>query len=648
MDIRDANKNIRDAYRTYFRLKTTALMNVINIDDLTENNSEISESTVNTSESTLDNKPDDEVQIDEQIWGTHLNKQLPKEEKENERKVTENVTSMYSKKLFDNSKFTKRNPRSRLSLNKSKSLDNIEKKKSVAETFSQPTKSLNENDFKQSDNLNYTLPVKCDSAKTVSQSINVIDQMINNSFSRPIRTVDRGWLQRVSFGTGISNIDKHVKEITENSVVMNEAVQNIVSPVENDIEENVANVSTDLDIISGSDEDEMVTYHVAKRRKLSNNDMSISLSGSSLQIFEKNELLQNVTTTKENENNALTILEKSEIHENILKVDTVGTDGTKIDDNSDDSDYKPSPKKGKNKKIADKNVTNKRKRPQRQTRGKKIETNSELNEATAEEYVMEYSIKPPPKTVPRIKNLPKIKTNLATDDPNSQGKTIKPSTKKEIAEEKLKKKIASGTLNDNFVRIDIQKKVYTRGKKHMNFSKYKKRLWKDKKKALYGPDMDMGGCDGGLLTCFKCGKTGHMARKCQAPVDKLMPLETYEEELAKCPIPSLEQASDMARNSALAVHKPNIDLNSDKEPMIEETSTEDAEREENNDEYDFEENDELDDFIANTDIENLPSMQVAQSWEFIDEQKIVKPLYDVESDGSLKGICFLSNFVNDL
>ncbi|XP_072947117.1 ATP-dependent DNA helicase Q4 [Epargyreus clarus] len=102
---------------------------------------------------------------------------------------------------------------------------------------------------------------------------------------------------------------------------------------------------------------------------------------------------------------------------------------------------------------------------------------------------------------------------------------------------KLQVKLKNGTINDNFVKINIEKKVFVRGRKGINYSKYKKQLWKDKK-ALHG---GMEFPQGGKITCFKCNSTGHMARYCTAQKENaLLPLE-------ECDTNSIPTLEDMQK-----------------------------------------------------------------------------------------------------
>lgn len=103
----------------------------------------------------------------------------------------------------------------------------------------------------------------------------------------------------------------------------------------------------------------------------------------------------------------------------------------------------------------------------------------------------------------------------------------------------LENKIKNGTLNDNFVKINIEKKVFVRGKKSINYSKYKKQQWKTKNSLHGGMEFP----ESGKISCFKCGDSGHMARYCRAHKgETLLPLDSYRED----EIPTLEEMQKLA------------------------------------------------------------------------------------------------------
>lgn len=126
------------------------------------------------------------------------------------------------------------------------------------------------------------------------------------------------------------------------------------------------------------------------------------------------------------------------------------------------------------------------------------------------------------------------------------------------AKERLLKKISSGGLNDNFVRVDLKKKIFVKGVKTGQFRREKMKNWRHKKRvgAMSGPDMNMGGCDGGLLTCFQCGGIGHFAQNCKVRVDSLLQVDVADDS----PFLTLDEAEKMAEERRLHAHSQRPDV----------------------------------------------------------------------------------------
>ncbi|XP_067643229.1 uncharacterized protein RecQ4 isoform X2 [Eurosta solidaginis] len=673
-DIKEAPKEIRDAYKLYYKLKTSFLEDTLNdvLDDDGFNILEISQAensaptelcqdeSLNisssiaalvdgTTSSNITKKSDQSddssskskvvrytdfeekvlkefdaveyCQLNEEAWGPEVsNNQVDKVsgKKQNDLSALKNkYKSNVSAKLFKSSSFFKRNPR------KSLSRDNSE---TSALTVRQESAPGMLGKYEALPDLETILVQK---AKE-QQSLAVLTTNPLLAVKEPSTQikVDAGWLNRNTIDDGIQGdivvatqsikscnsilsrtpiTDKRfgltnitVKQLeplsdvtkakSEENINLNSKKQVLEFPEENTTKLTVNEDSDSVVSDSAGEDQEETCKHVAKRRRILR----------TIKTNKPTEYSQPSSTTPEANNK---IVNQSENN---------NKEGNKFDFSTDgDEDYCP-PKitkstrknhkrakkpdistkqvKSKAEQVVKKKVANSKILVRSQNRKVKKKAAKESKDtldviATSVEGLIEDSVeKPPEPNMLRytmllergdLTNTPRVTShelesadyvaqryiNDAPADVKTKGVRPIPiiNEKRAAARKKLEEKIAAGKLNENYVSINLQKKIYARGKRNINYSKYKKKQWRHKKKiaALTGPDMDMGGCDGGVLTCFTCGQVGHFAAQCKIKGDLLLPLTAQLEE-DPSPFPTLEEAERMAVKSAVVMHSRNI------------------------------------------------------------------------------------------
>ncbi|XP_050422623.1 ATP-dependent DNA helicase Q4 [Adelges cooleyi] len=133
-------------------------------------------------------------------------------------------------------------------------------------------------------------------------------------------------------------------------------------------------------------------------------------------------------------------------------------------------------------------------------------------------------------------SVPQSKLTKYQDNEN-----IKLSKKDNNKKMSLENKVSSGKASENFVRLDMKRKIYSRGKRSIKTTTYKKKQWKNRKKELGG---DFSSTErSSLLKCFKCGDVGHYSKNCLKS-NELIPLEDIEED--ESPFLTLEEAKKLA------------------------------------------------------------------------------------------------------
>lgn len=492
-DIKDAPSNIKYAYKKYFHLKSAALENSLSIYDIDDepfgSPEPTQESIACTALSPQSNSSSHPDQLLPSLpTGQEIEKLLSqaqsKEVQNNEAKLLSPFTVNLSQKLFESRKFSIRNPRKSL-LMKSQSISE-EKTCSVDEENTE--KKFNTQTELEKPNLTDL------SASFNSTSNNSLIVNSNNSFSAnhihlsnqhkaPItRHLNVAWLQRAT-GTNTTKQQSHnllpnatetLKEPIEKFGIANIKIISKNSEKNKDYVEN-----------SESESEELVIDKLKpalKKRKITSSKVESTFHQSQDETYY------------EDKNKTLDLMDINA-------------------------------KMNKSSKIAKVRARNRKK-----TAPLTIQLDKDEQPPDIAEYVpfgLDYKVTP---------RLPNPKDILTVVESSSRSGNIDTSKNKDV--EKLENKIQCGTLNDNFVKINIEKKVFVRGKKSINFTKYKKQQWKDKKALHAGMEFP----EGGKISCFKCGAYGHMARYCTAHKgDTLLPLQNCDDSN----IPTLDDMQDI-------------------------------------------------------------------------------------------------------
>jgi len=244
-------------------------------------------------------------------------------------------------------------------------------------------------------------------------------------------------------------------------------------------------------------------------------------------------------------------------------------------------------------------------------------------------------------TVPRFAIKPtessdliaQLSESLRTDELENDTLIPSKANPKLTAIEKLEKKMDTGTMNNNFVRINLKKKVYVRGKKNFSLFKYKRNQWKNRKKlASSESSLDAADLiDKNGITCFKCGESGHFAKCCTTSKNAtLLPLNEIDESTN---FPTLEEAEKMASKNAQIAQGHRTDWLS-QGSSYSTTKISCSQHEENEDiaklfDDDFPDVNEKDLIFQHKIPQELLSRLLPP------EREIVDPLYSANEDGSL-------------
>ncbi|KAI4486376.1 hypothetical protein M0802_012301 [Mischocyttarus mexicanus] len=563
---------------------------------INSNNEEKDSENIDPTTTSLIDEP--EIKNLNDVWNPSVCKNIDSTVKKKEYlTVNKSSTFQLSRNKFTYSNLKKRNPRKSLSQTKVK---NNEKNNKIDNK-----KDETHNESNKEDTSKTTETIFGDSFKIVnveskinSQSLNTIQQLIKNPILSVNRNINQGWLNRC---TKEENLNSNTS-LQRFSIHSDSGMESMESSSPEDVKklsnDKSFQISDEEDFVYNSDTEEdgkgykrirnanKKSYECdrpIKRPCIQTNNV---LYNNSLNI---NKDKTNTLTVSLNSNTEINNLSKELTVENVNKnldkgkeivqtCDIIKSNENNFNtDNNIDKNISPKEKKVKKprgrKPGTKNNTTSKKKsnetRPKRRCRIKQVEDDEEnVKDSITEDIDIQNSIFgiETLEAVPRITICSSGTGDLIADfsnsvslldstESNNSTTVITNVNRPKSNKDKLEEKIATGKLNDNFVRVNLKKKIYVRGKKSFNFSKYKKNQWKQKKKELGSSEDNLDVIDfieKKGLSCFKCGETGHFARYCTAmKKDNLLPLAEIDE-LAE--YPSLEEAEKMAKQNALVAH----------------------------------------------------------------------------------------------
>lgn len=468
-DIKEAPAKIKYAYKKYFQLKSNALENSLSICDNIDDETIMSPEPVNQLEQVTDVPESVSPQPDIPALpsGQELEKLLSNSKLEQNSKTLSPFTENLSKKLFQNRKFSLRNPR-KLSVPRTQPASENKSVNTELVTFTGhkpiPNNSDNEYEYKE-----FNMHAVIHNSFKICEGPEIGKKIERTSYEsrktdtvKPlIRQLNHAWLDRA---TGVeAEGTEHTNELQKfglgNIKVMD------VKEKQCDYVEN-----------SESEDDDIANSKLKpalKKRKIENDNT------------EDIKLQHNCANKKD-------ILQDHPCQPNITQVEVTKIKSSRRNNKNNDSIVEQQP----------------------------------LDIQEYIPYGLEKDIKP------RHLQISNVLKKVSSVDKSEKLEDSKENNS-------LEAKIKSGSLNENFVKINIEKKVFVRGKKNINYSKYKKQLWKSKKSLHGGMEFP----ESGKIACFKCGESGHMARYCRAHKgETLLPLDSYNEN----DIPTLEDMQKYA------------------------------------------------------------------------------------------------------